>query len=265
VTIGDKVTTPWIRRFKPTDTGYVRLVCFPHAGGSASYFNPVSARFSPGVDVVALQYPGRQDRRNEPCVTDLGILADLITGELLTLSDKPTVFFGHSMGAMLAFETAWRLEQKGIGEPRALILSGRRAPSTVRDEAVHQRDDNGLIADLRLLNGTDSALMHDDEILRMALYSLRGDLEAVETYVDAGHRVSCPITVFTGDSDPKTTVDEARQWRKHTDGTCRVRVFPGGHFFLDSHRVLINDEIAVELGKWPTLSATRGSRPGADH
>ena len=77
MTIGDKVTTPWIRRFKPTDIGYVRLVCFPHAGGSASYFNPVSARFSPGVDVVALQYPGRQDRRNEPCVTDLGILADL--------------------------------------------------------------------------------------------------------------------------------------------------------------------------------------------
>src|SRR5438309_9605757 len=87
VTIGDKVTTPWIRRFKPTDIGYVRLVCFPHAGGSASYFNQVSARFSRGVDVVALQYPGRQDRRHERCVADLGVLADLITGELLTLSD----------------------------------------------------------------------------------------------------------------------------------------------------------------------------------
>jgi surfactin synthase thioesterase subunit len=250
VTIADHAITPWIRRYRPTDRGRTRLVCFPHAGGAATYFNPVAARFSPDVDVVALQYPGRQDRRREPCVADLATLAELITQELLALSDLPTVFFGHSMGAMLAFETAWRLEARGVGEPRALLLSGRRAPSTVREEQVHQRDDDGLIAEMRLLNGTDASLMEDEEILRMAVHSLRGDLAAVETYVDAGHRVSCPVTVFTGDSDPKTTVEEAERWREHAQGPFRMRVFAGGHFFLNRHLGPINDEIAAELGRW---------------
>src|SRR5204862_387521 len=81
-------------------TAAVRLVCLPHAGGSASYFHPVSTRFSPQVDVVALQYPGRQDRRHEPCISDMAELADQVTAEILTLEPKPTVFFGHSMGAV---------------------------------------------------------------------------------------------------------------------------------------------------------------------
>src|SRR5436305_687475 len=105
MTIMNHTTSAWIRRYHPAPAAAVRLVCFPHAGGSASYFHPVSARFSPGVDVEALQYPGRQDRRAEPCVTDLNELADVVTTEIRALDPLPTVYFGHSMGAALAFET----------------------------------------------------------------------------------------------------------------------------------------------------------------
>ncbi|MFJ5222672.1 thioesterase II family protein [Streptomyces sp. NPDC088400] len=244
----DDASTDWIRRYHPSGASTARLICFPHAGGSASFFHPVSVRFSPGIDVIALQYPGRQDRRREPCIEDIGALADALAKEIQTLSDKPTVFFGHSMGSVLAFETALRLERQNANPPRAVIASGRRGPSTRRDEQVHKRDDNGIISELRLLNGTDSAVFGDDELLRMALPAIRGDYTAIETYAcEPDRRVRCPITVLTGDSDPRTTLDEADAWREHTEGAFRVKVFPGGHFFLADHQAEVNSEIAREL------------------
>jgi len=106
----------------------------------------MSTRFSPGVDVVALQYPGRQDRRHEPCIATIGELADLVAEELRSLSEKPTIFFGHSMGATLAFEVARRLEHTGPGAPGAIVASGRRGPATQRDEKVHLGSDDDVIA-----------------------------------------------------------------------------------------------------------------------
>lgn len=248
VTTADDATTPWIRRYHPAPGTTRRLVCFPHAGGSASYFHPVSARFAPTVDVVSLQYPGRQDRRRERPIDTIEELADLVAAELLTLTDKPTVFFGHSMGAALAFETAWRLEHQGVGAPRLLIASGRRGPTTKRDETVHERDDNGVIEEIKLLNGTDSALLADEEVLRMALPAIRSDYHAIETYRCApGRTLSCPITAFTGDSDPRTTVDEARAWQDNTTGSFRLKVFAGGHFFIGEQPAAVNEEIAREL------------------
>ncbi|WP_320774083.1 thioesterase II family protein [Streptomyces sp. CRN 30] len=237
----------WLRRYHPADAAAVRLVCFPHAGGSASFYHPVSVRFAPAAEVISLQYPGRQDRRKEPCVGDLGTLADLITEQLLALDDRPTVFFGHSMGAALAFETAWRLEQRGRG-PRTVLASGRRAPSTTRAEEVHLRDDDGIVAEMKRLNGTAAGVLGDEEILRMALPALRGDYRAIETYTcPADRRVSCGITVLTGEDDPLTTVAEAERWQDHTTGPFRLRVFGGGHFFLTQHLEAVNGEIARAL------------------
>ncbi|MEV7026081.1 alpha/beta fold hydrolase [Kitasatospora sp. NPDC093558] len=241
-------STLWLRRFHPGEGRAVRLVCFPHAGGSASFFHPVSAALAAEAEVIALQYPGRQDRRLEPCVEDIATLADRITEELLTLDDRPTVFFGHSMGAVLAFETAWRLEQKGTHAPGAVIASGRRAPSTTRTETVHQQDDNGVIAELKLLNGTNAQLLGDEEILRMAMPAIRADYRAIERYTCGTDRVlGCPVTALTGDADPRTTVAEARAWQTHTAGDFRLQVLPGGHFFLADQQPAVLREISAAL------------------
>ncbi|WP_328395024.1 thioesterase II family protein [Streptomyces sp. NBC_00390] len=241
----------WVRRYHPAPGNAPRLVCFPYAGGSASFYLPMSTAFSSSADVIALQYPGRQDRRLEPCVTDIGELADRITDKLLQLDEKPTLFFGHSMGAVLAFETAWRLEQKGSGAaPRALVASGRRAPSTHRAESVHRRDDDGIIAELKILDGTDQEVLGNEEILRMALSAIRGDYEAIERYhCGEQRRVSCPITALTGDADPRTTIDEATAWERHTDGSFRLEVLPGGHFFLTGQQAAVVSLISRELGR----------------
>ncbi|MFD3417448.1 thioesterase II family protein [Streptomyces decoyicus] len=222
----------WCRRFHPAPDAGRRLVCFPHAGGSASFYHPVSAALSPGVDVIAVQYPGRQDRRKEPAIDDIGLLADRIAEALEAWSDRPLTFFGHSMGALVAFEVARRLERNGHS-PLRLFASGRRAPSAYRDEQVHRRDDDGIVAELRALSGTDSRVLDDEEMLRMVLPALRSDYKAVETYrSEPAAVVRCPVTVLVGDDDPKTSLDEARSWETHTTGDFALRVFPGGHFYL---------------------------------
>lgn len=243
----DRTTSRWLMRYHPNPAAAVRLVCFPHAGGSASWYRPLSVRFGAEADVVCLQYPGRQDRRHEPCIDDLFVLADRLSEELAVLDDRPTVWFGHSMGATLAFETAWRREQAGTGAPRVLVASGRRAPSAHRRESVHCRDDDGIVAELQRLGGTDLSLM-DDELLRMAMPSIRGDYRAIESYVvTEGRGIRASIVALTGDRDPLTTLEEADGWRRHTSSAFRRTVMPGGHFFITDNLRAVQDEIAREL------------------
>ncbi|WP_305073038.1 thioesterase II family protein [Micromonospora okii] len=238
----------WIRRFHPAPAGAPRLVCLPHAGGSASFYFPVSRALSPAVDVLAVQYPGRQDRRHEPCVETIEELARQVFGALRPWRDGPLAIFGHSMGASLGFEVA-RLIEAETGAPVAhLFPSGRRAPSRRRHETVHLLDDEGLLADVKKLSGTNAAVLGDPELLRAALPAIRNDYRAAETYeYTAGPKLSCPVTVFTGDADPKTTVDEARAWEEHTTGPFDLRVFPGGHFFLAQHQPAILRTISAAL------------------
>jgi surfactin synthase thioesterase subunit len=246
----------WIRRYAKASAADRRLVCFPHAGGSASFFHPLAQRFAADTDVVSLQYPGRQDRRREPLITDIGTYADRLTAVLTSMPDLPTVFFGHSMGAVLAFEAARRLQDRERTVPLSLIVSGRRAPGTHRDEQVHRRDDRGIIAELKLLNGTGAQLFGDDEVMRMALPAIRGDYQAIETYVCApGATVRCATTVLVGRADPKATLEESEAWRDHTTGDFRLKAFPGGHFYLSEHQSAVNAEIAAELEK---ISPTSG-------
>jgi surfactin synthase thioesterase subunit len=223
----------WIRCFHPAPDRSVRLVCFPHAGGSASFYFPVSAALHPEVEVLAVQYPGRQDRRTEEPIDDIPRLADRVFAALQPrLGDRPA-FFGHSMGAIVAFEVARRMAREDGSAPARLVLSGRRAPSRRRDERMHLRDENGIIAELKSLSGTASGLLDDEEMRRMILPAIRSDYRAIETYAyTPGPPLSCPITVFTGDQDPQVTLDEARAWHEHTTGGFDLDVFGGGHFYL---------------------------------
>jgi surfactin synthase thioesterase subunit len=225
----------WCRRYRPTRNATARLVCLPHAGGSAPFFLPVAAALSPGIDVVAIQYPGRQDRRGEPPLADMDTLAESIRDVLLAQSDLPVTIFGHSLGAILGFEVARRLEAGGY-DPVRLFASGRRSPSTFRGETIHLRDDAGLLAEVRSLDGTASVLLSDEDLMRAVLPALRADYRIAETYRCAPtDTVRCPLSVLTGDSDPKTTLDEANDWAQHTTATCDVHTFHGGHFFLTQH------------------------------
>lgn len=221
----------WVREFRPAGPDAVTLCCFPHAGGSASYYLPLAAALAPDVRVLAVQYPGRQDRHGEPPVATIAELADRITTALLPHTERPFAFFGHSMGAILAFEVTRRLTDR---RPAVLFVSGRRAPSCVRDEAVHLLPDDGLLAETRRLDGTAAQLLVDDDLVQLFLPALRADYRAIETYrcVPPDAAVGCPIVALTGVDDPKTSPAEAAAWRRHTTADFRLHRFAGGHFFL---------------------------------
>lgn len=104
----------------------MRLVCLPHAGGSASSYFSMSAALTPSVETLSVQYPGRYDRRKEPCIESIPELAEAIFTALFEWADRPLALFGHSMGAVLAFEVARRLEQRMGKPPVRLFPAGRR-------------------------------------------------------------------------------------------------------------------------------------------
>jgi surfactin synthase thioesterase subunit len=232
----------WIKRFHPAPDAPARVIVLPHAGGAVSAYFKLSAALHPALDAHAVQYPGRQERRHEPPLTDVRLLAAGVA-DALPDDGRPTLLFGHSMGAVVAFELALLMERRGAA-PHALVASGRRAPSTYRDEWVHRRDPAGVAAELRLLSGTDPMFLQDPELFEMVLPALRADYRAVETYQCAADAaVGCPLIVFVGDDDPKTTVEEARAWRRNTTGDFDLRVFPGGHFYLDDQVAEVTDAL----------------------
>ncbi|MFE7191540.1 thioesterase II family protein [Kitasatospora sp. NPDC057541] len=246
----------WLRQYRPAPEAAVTLVAFPHAGGSASYFQPLSGALGPRTQVLCLQYPGRQDRRHEPCLDTVDAFVDAICAVLRPRTERPLVFFGHSMGAVLAYETARRLEAERAVDLLGLIVSGRRSPTTTRHETVHLRDDAGILAEIQQLNGTDSTLLDDEDIRRMILPCLRADYTAVETHVHRdGPPLRCPVTVLTGDADPQVTRQEAERWTEVTAGGFRLRTFPGGHFFLSSQQGPVTRALTDSLTAFRTGTA----------
>lgn len=251
----------WIRSFHPAAGSHTRLFCFPYAGGAASYYFPFSARLTPGIEVRAIQYPGRQDRRTEPCIESIPELADIVADAVIDSIDEPYAFFGHSMGAIVAYEVAQRLQRRTGSGPRWLFASARRAPSQGRPENVHLRGDKGLVAELRLLGGTDPRWLDDDELLATILPSVRSDYRAIETYRHVpGPLLDCPITALIGDDDPYTTVDEMVAWREHSTGPFNIHQMPGGHFFVDTHRQEVIDILSSTLEQAPDVTFPNGSR-----
>ncbi|MGW7362025.1 thioesterase II family protein [Streptomyces sp. NPDC054841] len=234
-------TDVWIRHLGPpavTTGTHTELVCFPHAGGSAGAHRPLAAALAGQAEVIGVQYPGRQDRLAEPVITDLHLLADAIADRLAARgagqgTERRRVFFGHSMGAIVAYEVARRLGEDG---PCALFVSGRPAPSRIRRTTAHQLDDDALLGQVVSLGGSDKELLGHPELRALVLPVVRGDYRASETYRHrGGPPLACPVTVFTGDADPLTPIADARAWAAHTTGPFRLRILEGGHFFVDAH------------------------------
>ncbi|HEY3142688.1 MAG TPA: alpha/beta fold hydrolase [Acidimicrobiales bacterium] len=225
-----------MRRLDSSPSARRRLVCFPHAGGAATYFAPLAKAMPGSIDVLALQSPGRQERLSERCIDSIEALTEAIVPELDGWLDGPFALFGHSMGAIVAFEVARALEQQQGLVPVDLFVSGRRAPSTSRDEHVHRGGDRALINEVTRLGGTPRQLLDDEEVRQMMLPALRGDYKAIETYVwQPGPPLTCSISALVGESDPLTTEAEAAAWRTHTTGAFDLRTFRGGHFYLAGH------------------------------
>jgi surfactin synthase thioesterase subunit len=257
----------WVRRFQLEPQSKVRLICFPHAGGSASYYSPFTAHLSPQVEVLAIQYPGRQERFLETRIESIPELADAVSSALLQWRDRPFALFGHSMGAFVAFEVARRMQERGVS-PLSTFLSGAPAPSHRPHKTLHLLDESDLAAELCRMGGTNPELLADQDMQAMILPIARGDIKALETYAcAAGAKLDCPIWAFVGTADAEAPVEDAAAWREYTTSDFELKVFPGGHFYLDACRqdvlATVSDMLMKHCRAAPGNLTPRRPRNGA--
>lgn len=222
----------WLRVWRTVAQPRLRLVCLPHAGGTAGVFHPWLDHVPADVELVAVQYPGRQDRLNEACIEHMDALADQVTEAVTGLLDRPVAVFGHSMGASVAYEVTVRLEGRHNVSPVRLFTSGRQAPHRQTPEDIAHLSDDDLVNTIRGLGEVDRGILDNHELREFILPPLRADYRLILGYRPAQLvKVATPITAYAGLSDPGCPIEGARAWSELTTGGFNLRIFPGDHFF----------------------------------
>ncbi|MFI0483408.1 thioesterase II family protein [Actinomadura sp. 9N215] len=239
----------WLRCAESRPWASLRLFCLPHAGGSAVFFRPWAKEINPAVEVHAVQYPGRADRMADPLIDDAHQVARLVAGAMAPLIDRPAAVFGHSMGAVLAYEVTRLLQERGTA-PVHLFVSGTRPPHDRDDVPVSERDDDALVAEMLKLGGTDADALRDAELRALVLPYVRNDFALLEKYVHraAGTRLTVPITAIIGDADPHVSAEQAAGWADVTDGPFAMTTLPGDHFYLTERAHDVMAEVLRTLG-----------------
>jgi medium-chain acyl-[acyl-carrier-protein] hydrolase len=226
-----------------------QLFCLPFAGGGASAYRSWQALLPPEIDLWPLEYPGHETRFNEPAIDNARDLAASIAEQIVAAADRPFALFGHSMGALLAFETAVILRRSYGLQPVMLFVSGLGAPHLkpfrrpIRDlPEVTFRDE------LRVYGGIPEEILSDDDFMNFLSPLLRRDLGICETYVHAESApLSVPIVAFGGNDDPTVPWDRMLRWSEMTTADFRVHFMPGAHFFIREAARLVCDGIAHSL------------------
>lgn len=211
------------------------MFCLPYSGAGASIYRTWTRNLPPAVEVCPIQLPGREQRFREKPYCRVGPLAAALREALWGLLDMPFAVFGYSMGAAVAFEFGRQLREEGHRGPEELILAAR-SPPHVEDAlpVLHQLDDRALREELRKFGGVAEQMLDTPALAAILLPTLRADLELNETYSIARRpAVDCSLTVLGGVDDRRVAGADLEAWGELTTGSCQVKLFPGGHFFIN--------------------------------
>jgi surfactin synthase thioesterase subunit len=237
---------PWLVPLTPSRPGCPRLICFHHAGGSPAAFREWPAALGGGVQLSAVHLPGRGRRFAESNATDFAALADAIASAVARDGVRP-LLYGHSMGALLAYEVAWRLCAGEGPLPLHLIVAGAVPPdqfSTGGWPAVES--DADLLRRLATLGGTPQAIIDNNDLMSIYLPILRADIALCASYCYCpGPALPCPITALGSADDPEATLAALAGWGQYTTAGFTLRLFPGGHFFPATQLADVSQEITA--------------------
>lgn len=250
------LNTPFLMRFEARPEARVRLLCFPHAGGSASAFAAWHRALPREIEVFAVQLPGRENRRRDRPFTDMQELICELTTQFAALHDRPVALFGHSLGAVCAFEYARGMRRAGRGSPVRLFASAAVAPQQPRSiPSSHLPQAELVRVMVQRYDGIPKLILDDPELLDYFMSVLRLDLKLLESfrYVEEPP-LDCPLHAMGGTEDLRVSQTELNLWSTQTKGPFATRMYPGGHFFVSSARDAVLASIGLALRETQALS-----------
>jgi surfactin synthase thioesterase subunit len=248
----------WIFRSPAAPGKRLRLFCFPYAGGAASVYRTWGPDLPAHVDVCPIQLPGRGSRFREAPFRLIGDLVTAAADALRPSLEPPYVLFGHSMGALIAFELTRELRRRGAAMPALLVVSGHPAPQRPDpDPPIGHLSDPEFLHELQTrYDGIPPEVLAEQELLQLLLPVLRSDILVIESHSYRDEPpLPCPIACFGGEEDGHVQREDLEAWREQTALDCTVRFFRGGHFFLESERAAVLAALGDELSRTPAVRA----------
>lgn len=228
----------WLVTPKKLSAPAVRLFCFPYAGGGTRTYLPWANRLPDGVELVAVQPPGRGVLFAQPAFNTMDALVDALFEVMRPYLDRPYVLLGHSLGSRVAFAWLLKVQAAGLRLPELFIASGSNSPDTVRQKPpLHALPDAEFIAALRALDGTPAEVLDNPELMALLLPLLRADFQIAEQYRFSGQaRLPCQLHVFGGRDDRDVPIADLAQWQQFFGHNAQVQTFDGGHFFIETQQ-----------------------------
>jgi medium-chain acyl-[acyl-carrier-protein] hydrolase len=224
----------WLVRAYKNSFAPFQLFCFSYAGGGASIFSDWGFHLKDFMEVLAVQLPGRESRFSEKLLSNIDDVVEQAALHINRVADRTFLLFGHSLGALIAYEVALRLSDQYSRCPKQLIVSGKQSlDSPPRRKKIFDLPDASFIEELRKYNGTPELILQNEELRSLILPILRADITMFDCYKPGPKsRLDCPVTAFGGTDDPYVYPEDLQGWKDTTNSTFNYHVFSGDHFFI---------------------------------